>query len=107
MPRGYRFFVAIAGLVCLALAPPPAVLATNSQLGLATQRLALVRVPELAAGTTVQTAPGVLRAAGLQPGSFRCAPISGTPGAIVGRVVGLTPQPGTAAARAEGLALVA
>jgi len=109
MSRGFRFFVAIAGLACLALAPPPSVLATNPHLGaqLAAQQLAVVRVPELPAGTTVQTAPGVLREAGLQPGSFRCAPSSGTPGAIVGRVVVFSPGPGAVVARGSRVDMVA
>ena len=109
MSRGYRFFVAIAGLACLALAPPPAVLATNPQLGaqLAAQQLAVVRVPELPAGTTVQTAPGVLRAAGLQPGSFRCAPSSGTSDVRVGGVTAFSPAPGTSLPRGSRVDMVA
>ena len=109
MSRGFCFFVAIAGLACLAVAPPPSVLATNPQLGaqLAAQHLAVARVPELPAGTTVQTAPGVLRDAGLQPGSFRCAPSSGKPGAIVGRVIALSPQPGAVVARGSRVDMIA
>jgi hypothetical protein len=109
MSRGFRFVVAIAGLMCLALAPPPSVLAINPHLGaqLTAQQVAVVRVPELPAGATVQTAPGILREAGLQPGSFRCAPSSGTPGAIVGRVIALSPQPGTIVARGSRVDMVA
>jgi hypothetical protein len=109
MSRGYHLVAAIAGLACLALAPSPSVLATNPQLGaqLAAQLVAKVRVPELPATATVQSAPALLRSAGLEPGAFRCAPISGTPGAKVGRVMAFSPGSGTALPRGTRIDMVA
>ena len=52
-------------------------------------------VVDVPANLTIQSAPDLLRSAGLAPGTFRCASISGTPGAKVGRVMAFSPTPGT------------
>jgi len=108
MSRGYRRFVVVAGLGCLALAPPPNLVVANPQLSAQLgQQLVTARVPALPDGTTVQAAPGLLRAAGLQPGNYRCAPSSGSPGARVGRVTAFSPAPGTVVPRGSRVDMIA
>lgn len=104
MSRSFHFFAVIAGAIGLALTAPGAAQLQPQQL---TQLAALARVPDLADNLTIQAAPALLRSAGLQPGSFRCAPSSGAPGARVGRVTAFSPGSGTSLPRGSRVDMVA
>jgi len=70
-------------------------------------QLAVVRVPELSGDATIKSAPALLRDFGLEPGTFRCDPTSGTAGASVGRVTAFSPRSGAPVPRGSKVDMVA